>query len=217
MRWIWLFFMGMVMGGLATMWVGPVLAPEADTPAPGVPLTVVIAAADAAPPAALPPAIAPVEPTPSAPTLASIPADLLIPVAGVDATQLSDSFADGRGGTHVHEAIDIMAPLGTPVWAVADGHVVKLFTSALGGLTVYQFDASETWTYYYAHLDRYAEGLVEGQQLRRGDLIGYVGASGNASPAAPHLHFAIFLLGPDRRWWQGIAINPYPLLTVPSS
>ena len=106
-----------------------------------------------------------------------------------------------------------MAPTGTPVIAVSDGKVVKLFKSVPGGLTVYQFDPTEKFAYYYAHLDRYASGVVEGRELKRGDPVGYVGHSGNASPAAPHLHFAIFVLGPEKRWWEGTAINPYPLLT----
>ena len=105
-----------------------------------------------------------------------------------------------------------MAPRGTPVLAVDDGTIRKLFHSRAGGLTVYQFDPGEIYCYYYAHLDRYADGLIERMKVRRGDVIGYVGSTGNASPAAPHLHFAIFLLGPEKRWSEGKAINPYPLL-----
>ena len=103
-----------------------------------------------------------------------------------------------------------MAPRGTPVLAVADGRVVKRFSSKPGGLTVYQFDREETFAYYYAHLDGYAPGVREGTQLTRGDVVGYVGSTGNARPDAPHLHFAIFVLGPEKRWWEGTAINPYP-------
>ena len=106
-----------------------------------------------------------------------------------------------------------MAPNGTPVFAVADGRLVKLFNSKQGGLTLYQFNIGETRAYYYAHLSRYANNIVEGQMLHRGDTIGYVGSTGNASPDAPHLHFAVFELGPEKKWWQGTAINPYPLLT----
>ena len=94
----------------------------------------------------------------------------------------------------------------------ADGRVVKLFTSRLGGLTVYQFDRQERVAYYYAHLDAYAPGLKEGQVLRRGDAVGTVGFTGNANPDAPHLHFAVFALGPERRWWEGSPLNPYPLM-----
>jgi murein DD-endopeptidase MepM/ murein hydrolase activator NlpD len=88
--------------------------------------------------------------------------------------------------------------------------VVKLFNSVPGGLTVYQYDASATFAYYYAHLDGYAVGLAEGQAFKRGDLLGNVGTTGNANPLTPHLHFAIFLLGPEKQWWQGTAINPLP-------
>jgi len=137
---------------------------------------------------------------------------LSMPLAGVDPAQLHDQFDDARGEGRGHEAIDIAAPLGTPVLAVDAGVVVKLFTSVRGGLTVYQFDTPGELAYYYAHLDAYAEGLVEGQVLARGDLIGYVGFTGNANPAAPHLHFAVFRLGPEKLWWKGEAINPYPLL-----
>jgi murein DD-endopeptidase MepM/ murein hydrolase activator NlpD len=133
------------------------------------------------------------------------------PIIGLTAKDLHDSFAEKRDG-RVHEAIDIMAPRGTPVFAVDSGTIRKLFTSKAGGLTVYQFDADEVYCYYYAHLDRYAPELSEGKAVQSGDLIGYVGSSGNASPNAPHLHFAIFLLGPEKRWWEGKAINPYPIL-----
>ncbi|MEK8079357.1 M23 family metallopeptidase [Pseudomonas sp. XK-1] len=136
---------------------------------------------------------------------------LLIPVAGIAPTQLQDTFHDMRGTTRGHEAIDIMAALKTPVYAVDDGTLVKLFDSKPGGLTLYQYDPSSTFAYYYAHLDGYAAGLVEGQAIKRGDLLGYVGVTGNANPLAPHLHFAVFVLGPEKRWWKGTAINPYPL------
>lgn len=135
---------------------------------------------------------------------------LQFPVDGIRPETLRDTFDDGRPG-HRHEALDIMAPRGTPVRAVDDGTLVKLFDSKPGGLTIYQFDPAGRLAYYYAHLDRYAEGLHEGMQLRRGDLIGYVGTTGNATEA-PHLHFAVFLLGSDRRWWKGEALNPYSAL-----
>ena len=135
---------------------------------------------------------------------------LIVPVAGVAPTALADTFDDARSGRR-HEAIDILAPRGTKVFAVDDGTVAKLFTSKPGGLTVYQFDSQGQLAYYYAHLDRYAEGLSEGRTLRRGDLVGYVGASGNAGDT-PHLHFAVFRLGPERRWWEGDPVNPYPAL-----
>jgi peptidoglycan LD-endopeptidase LytH len=135
---------------------------------------------------------------------------LAVPVEGVDRKTLRDTFAEGRTG-HVHEAIDILAPRGTPVVAVEDGRIEKLFTSKQGGLTIYQFDPSGRYCYYYAHLDRYAAGLAQGQQVKRGQVIGYVGISGNAPPQTPHLHFTIFKLADDRRWWKGAPINPFPL------
>jgi len=136
---------------------------------------------------------------------------LIIPVQGVHAEELQDHFNEMHSG-HRHEAIDIMAPRGTPVLAADEGNVVKLFLSKPGGLTVYQFDGSQTYCYYYAHLDRYAPRLTEGTLLRKGEVLGYVGSSGNASPDAPHLHFAIFKLGPERRWWEGAPIDPYVFL-----
>ena len=138
-------------------------------------------------------------------------ARLIIPVAGVTRQSLHDSFNECRG-MHRHEAIDIAAPYRTPVIAVGEGRVAKLFDSVPGGLTIYQFDPDERFAYYYAHLDAYAPGLSEGAKLERGDLLGYVGVTGNAAAGAPHLHFAIFRLGPDRHWWQGEAVNPYPFL-----
>ena len=133
---------------------------------------------------------------------------LTIPVSGVQRAQLVPGFADPRGASS-HEALDILAPAGTPVVAVENGKIVKLFVSERGGLTIYQFDPLERYTYYYAHLDRYADGLTEGQRVRRGEVIGYVGTSGNAPKDTPHLHFAIFALGPDKHWWEGTAIDPY--------
>jgi murein DD-endopeptidase MepM/ murein hydrolase activator NlpD len=135
---------------------------------------------------------------------------LLPPIAGLNVRSIRDTFEEMHGG-HKHEAIDILSPRGTPVVAVDDGPVSKLFTSKQGGLTVYQFDPEGGYCYYYAHLDRYAEGLGEGTQLQRGDRVGYVGTTGNAPPNTPHLHFTIFRLGPEKRWWEGVAVNPYPL------
>ena len=137
---------------------------------------------------------------------------LAMPVDGVDRDSLRDTFAETRGGTRPHEALDIMAPRGTPVRAVRDGHIEKLFDSRNGGLTIYQFDPAAAYAYYYAHLDRYAPDLREKQQVKQGDLLGFVGSTGNAAPDAPHLHFAVFRLSPERQWWKGEAINPYPLL-----
>lgn len=137
---------------------------------------------------------------------------LEMPVQGVPRGALRDTFDDRRAAVRKHEAIDIVAPHGTPVVAVENGRIAKLFTSVAGGLTVYVFDESEMFSYYYAHLQRYAPGLREGQTVRRGELIGYVGSTGNASDDAPHLHFAIFHLNSERQWWKGDPINPFPVL-----
>ncbi|MEO7073597.1 MAG: M23 family metallopeptidase [Rhodanobacter sp.] len=148
-----------------------------------------------------------------APVPADVPASavsgLLIPVQGVELGELRDTFTQARTSNRVHDAIDIMAARGTPVLAANAGRVVKLFTSKPGGLTVYQFDPAERVIYYYAHLDSYAPGLAEGKQLQRGDPIGTVGSTGNASADAPHLHFEVELLGPEKQWWHATSINPY--------
>jgi murein DD-endopeptidase MepM/ murein hydrolase activator NlpD len=137
---------------------------------------------------------------------------LRMPLDGVDPSDLADTFKDTRDHDREHEALDIPAARGTPVRAVAEGNVAKLFNSKQGGITVYQFNNDQTLCYYYAHLDHYATGLREGTLLRPGDVLGYVGTTGNAPPNAPHLHFAVFQLGPDKKWWQGKAIDPLPLL-----
>ncbi len=142
---------------------------------------------------------------------------LIVPVRGVTRKDLSNTYEDARGEGRVHEAIDIMAARGTPVLAVTDGEVEKLFSSDLGGLTIYQFEPSGRYAYYYAHLDRYAGSLAEGRKVKQGEVIGYVGSTGNASDDAPHLHFGIVELGPERKWWKGTAINPYPVLRGESS
>jgi murein DD-endopeptidase MepM/ murein hydrolase activator NlpD len=135
---------------------------------------------------------------------------LAVPVQGLTARDIKDNFAELRGA-RPHEAIDMLAARGTPVVAVAEGTVKKLFTSDRGGLTVYQFDPEQAYCYYYAHLDRYAQGLAEGKRLAKGEVLGYVGTSGNAPANTPHLHFTIFRLGPEKHWWEGTPINPYPL------
>lgn len=138
---------------------------------------------------------------------------LLLPVAGIDRSVLKSTFVEARGGgSRRHEAIDIVAPRGTEVYATLDGRIAKLFTSAAGGLTVYQFDPTEEYCFYYAHLDRYAPGLAEGDVVRKGQTIGYVGSTGNAPVATPHLHFAIFKLGADKRWWEGEPLDPFLVL-----
>jgi murein DD-endopeptidase MepM/ murein hydrolase activator NlpD len=142
-----------------------------------------------------------------------------IPVAGKRLSDLHDNFYDARVG-HTHGALDIMATQGTPVVAAVDGTIRKLYVSQRGGLTIYEYDNAEALSYYYAHLERYADGLAEGQRVKRGDLLGYVGMTGNAS--TPHLHFGIESIPPTKEWWKGTALNPYPILmqrgvTTPAS
>ena len=142
------------------------------------------------------------------------PAGLAVPVVGVKASELVDTFTQARaGGARLHDAIDIMAPMGRPVVAAAPGRVEKIFFSqGGGGNTVYVRSDDGRWTYYYAHLSAYAPGLREGQRLLRGAPIGFVGATGNANPAGPHLHFAINQMRAGEKWHEGTPINPYPLL-----
>lgn len=139
---------------------------------------------------------------------------LEFPVKGYEGA-LRDNFAERRGSVP-HEALDIMAPRGTPVTAVDDGTIAKLFSSYPGGLTIYQFDPSGKLAYYYAHLDRYAPDVKQGGSVKRGQVIGFVGSTGNARAGAPHLHFTVYVLGPSKRWWKGVAINPYERLANPS-
>lgn len=138
--------------------------------------------------------------------------DLAIPVQGITPDQLHRSFDDMRGSTRRHHAIDILAPRNTPVTAVEDGVIARLFFSKAGGITIYQFDPTERYCYYYAHLERFADGLREGERVRKGQVIGYVGTSGNASRSTPHLHFAVFRLTAEKRWWEGTPIDPYDVL-----
>ena len=158
--------------------------------------------------------------TPAVPVTAMPPAQvapgaaLLVPVAGVAPAQLIDTFTAARGSGRSHDAIDIMAARGTPVLAAAQGTVEKLyFSNGGGGITAYVRSPDQRWMYYYAHLDRYAPGLAEGQQVQPGTVIGFVGSTGDASPEGPHLHFAVNAMAPGERWWEGTPVNPYPLLT----
>ena len=137
--------------------------------------------------------------------------DMMPPIRGLAPADLRDTFAEVHNG-HAHEAIDIMESRGTPVQAVVSGVIRKLFLSKPGGNTIYEFDEAGVYCYYYAHLDRYANGLREGMRVQRGDTIAFVGSTGDADARAPHLHFAIFELGPEKQWWRGKAINPYPSL-----
>jgi len=150
---------------------------------------------------------------PSAPEAMDLAArKLTIPVSGFPANKLVRSYHEARNGQREHEAIDILAPRNTPVVAVEDGTVAKLFESKAGGLTIYQFDPGEQYSYYYAHLERYAGDLKEGDRIHRGQIIGYVGTSGNAPKETPHLHFAVYRLTSDKHWWEGTPIDPYDIL-----
>jgi peptidoglycan LD-endopeptidase LytH len=138
--------------------------------------------------------------------------DLLIPVQGVRSDQLLDTFEDARSEGRVHDAIDIPAAAGTPVLAAADGQIVKLFQSERGGTTIYQLSQDRKLIFYYAHLQRYADGLTEGAYVKRGDVIAYVGDTGNAGAGNYHLHFSIAIVADPKRYWDGTNINPFPLL-----
>lgn len=156
---------------------------------------------------------APVAPQARAPDLVLGPTGLAIPVLGVKAEQLADTFTQARSGGRVHDAIDIMAPHGAPVVAAAPGRLEKLFFSrGGGGITAYVRSPDGRWLYYYAHLQAYAPGLHEGQAMKQGDPIGRVGSTGNANPAGPHLHFAVYKMAPGEKWYDGTPVNPYPLL-----
>jgi murein DD-endopeptidase MepM/ murein hydrolase activator NlpD len=155
-------------------------------------------------------------PTPPPPEVAAAYAELAqrrleFPVEGVSSESIADSFLDGRI-SHIHHAIDVMAPRNTPVRAVDEGAIVQLGSSILGGISIYQADKQRRYCFFYAHLQGYAPGLREGQFVDRGQVIGYVGTTGNAPPGRPHLHFAIYTLDEGHRCGTGTAINPYPLL-----
>jgi murein DD-endopeptidase MepM/ murein hydrolase activator NlpD len=139
-------------------------------------------------------------------------AGLLVPVEGISRTQLRDTYNQSRSEGRTHHAIDIHAPRGTPVVAVANGTVLKLHQGARGGIAVYLMDDDGRTRYYYAHLDAYAQGLHEGQRVERGEVIGFVGDTGNAQPGDYHLHFSVAILENADRWWQGRNLNPYDLL-----
>lgn len=229
MKWIVTFLSGALVGVIGIYVYSSLGSPQpvavvpdrSKVMAPALPCVPMVTAAEPEPSAIDTSASEPATAPPLAPAAAAVTTSdvavpvekqLLIPVAGIHANALKDTFNDARGSERRHEAIDILAPKGTQVFAVADGTIAKLFNSKPGGLTVYQFDTSEKFAYYYAHLDRYGADVKEGMTLKRGDLVGYVGSSGNADPKTPHLHFAMFELGPEKQWWKGSPINPYPLL-----
>jgi murein DD-endopeptidase MepM/ murein hydrolase activator NlpD len=138
--------------------------------------------------------------------------NLIVPVMGVRPDQLRDTFTDARSEGRVHDAIDIAAPGGTPVVAAADGELIKLFQSDRGGTTIYQLSTDKKLVFYYAHLQRYADGLAPGKFVRQGEVIAYVGDTGNAGTGNFHLHFSISVVADPKRYWEGTNINPYPIL-----
>jgi murein DD-endopeptidase MepM/ murein hydrolase activator NlpD len=187
----------------------PSLAPPAVTPSPATPFPT------------LSPEVPQVEPGfTSSPVGTDTPPagsfvgqlSLVIPVAGVRPDQLIDTFADARSEGRVHDAIDIPAAAGTPVVAAIEGEIARLFQSERGGITIYQLSPDKKLVFYYAHLQRYADGVVAGKYVRQGEVIAYVGDSGNAGAGNFHLHFSIAALTDPKRYWEGTNINPYPLL-----
>jgi murein DD-endopeptidase MepM/ murein hydrolase activator NlpD len=137
---------------------------------------------------------------------------LIIPVEGVRPNDLQDTFYAARSGGRVHRAIDIIVPRGTPVLAAADGEIARIGRNRLGGKIIYQLSDDKKMVFYYAHLDRYASGLRVGDYVRQGDVIGYVGNTGNAGPGNYHLHFSISAVNNLKKLWKGATINPYPIL-----
>lgn len=191
---------------------GDVVLPDSvarATAKPAAPPTPAALTADTlGPPAAVEDSNA-VQPTPE--ELALLSSELIIPVAGVQSKDLLDTFDEARG-TRRHHALDIPAPRSTPVLSATDGRIQKLFTSQAGGLMIYASDPNNRFVLMYAHLDRYADGLEDGAEVRRGDTIGFVGTTGNAPPDVPHLHFAIARTSNVARWWTGTPVDPRPLL-----
>ncbi len=228
MKWLMTFLLGVLVGASGLfLWLreipddpAPVVAtaPPAPAAAPAPPADAVASGtvvqtdlADADLP--LRPSSAQSAATATAPADAvAAPGKLLVPVQGIKAATLTDTFDQPRGTQRHHEALDIMAPKGTPVLAASDGKVEKLFQSKPGGTTLYQFDPSGKYAYYYAHLDRYADGVKEGMELKRGDVLGYVGVTGNSDPNAPHLHFSVVETTPEKQWWKGTPLNPTPMM-----
>lgn len=183
-------------------------------PIPEQPLQTQIRPIESPTPIEIPTPTAAPSPTPETRTTANFvgQVELIIPVAGIKPDQLIDTFDEARSEGRVHDAIDIIAPAGTPVLAATDGKILRLFQSERGGATIYQLSRDEKTVYYYAHLERYADNLTEGSMVRQGDVIAYVGDTGNAGAGNYHLHFSIAAVSDPKRYWEGLAINPYPLL-----
>lgn len=195
--------------GLMACWRMPpeTVAPPPPTPTP-TPVATKTSPSPSVPPSSTPSTLS----TPFTPSENSVLSSFIIPVVGVRAEQLHDTFNDARSEGRVHEAIDILAPHETQVVAAADGKIVKLFTSDKGGITIYQLSPDQSLVLYYAHLARYAEDVAEQQDVRQGDLLGYVGDTGNAQPGNYHLHFAVWQIADPKHFWDGTNLNPYDLL-----
>jgi murein DD-endopeptidase MepM/ murein hydrolase activator NlpD len=215
-RFIPVLFFTFALGAAAGWWGRAQLPPGPDRTGSDLPLTAgtggdVILAPDGTDRGSDARAIARASDTATADRLTEISAkNLRLPIDGADVRAMKGQFGERReGGARGHEAVDILAPRNTPVHATDDGTIEKLFFSRQGGITVYQFDPTGRFCYYYAHLERYAPGLREKQTVSRGDVLGYVGTSGNAPANTPHLHFAIFELTPEKHWWQGTPLDPW--------
>lgn len=192
------FFLVLLLGFVAVVWLG-----TGRVPPPSLVETV---------PALIQPVQPVVQQVTQTTQVTQIEQSLIIPVAGVRPDQLLDTFSDSRSEGRTHDAIDIMAPSDTPVLAAADGTIQKLWLSERGGTSIYQVNSDQKLIFYYAHLSRYADGLTEGKQVRQGEVIAYVGDTGNAGPGNYHLHFSIASISDPTRYWEGTNINPYPLL-----
>ena len=138
--------------------------------------------------------------------------DLMVPVDGITPAQIPDTYWSKRDGGRLHRAADIMAAKGTPVVSSVEGAVLKVGRNTTGGIVVYTTDSERRFVFYHAHLDKVAEGLADGSTLRQGDVLGYVGTSGNALPNAPHLHFQVMRMPADGRYWEGMPVDARPFL-----
>jgi murein DD-endopeptidase MepM/ murein hydrolase activator NlpD len=139
--------------------------------------------------------------------------ELMVPVDGIRVSQVPDNFSAGRGG-RAHNAHDLLAKRGTPVLAADDGRIIRLASNALGGITIYATDPAQRLVYYYAHLDSYAPGLKAGASIGKGELLGFVGSTGNATDTAPHLHFQVGQMTDIRRHWEGVPIDAREYFTL---
>lgn len=201
--WILLAIAGVVIGGWIALLV---LLPNAPTGVPAAPSPAAPALVSAKPP----PDHARALPMAPLPWTGMV---LTVPIAGVARGDLADSWGDPRdNGLRLHHGTDIMAPVGTPIIAAAPGTIEKMWESAKGGKTLYIRSPARDWTCYYAHLSDYAPGLHEGQVVTAGQLIAYVGDTGNAGAGNYHLHFGLTHTTPDQHWYEGQDVDPYPYL-----